>query len=89
MAVMDSTEAQLRFGSALSATTDPSHPGHPLYVGTRTGRGSTSTAGPPTSAVVSHHHHHHAPERPTFRSEMFSKGQIWRIYYFEILNRVF
>lgn len=28
---MDSTEAQLRFGSALSETTDQSHPGHPLH----------------------------------------------------------
>ena len=29
--VMDSTEAQLRFGSALSETTDPNHPSHPLH----------------------------------------------------------
>ena len=29
--VMDSTEAQLRFGSALSDTTDPSHPSHPMH----------------------------------------------------------
>ena len=28
---MDSTEAQLRFGSALSNTSDPSNPGHPLH----------------------------------------------------------
>lgn len=28
---MDSTEAQLRFGSALSDRTDPSHPSHPLH----------------------------------------------------------
>lgn len=28
---MDSTEAQLRFGAALSDTTDPSHPSHPLH----------------------------------------------------------
>ena len=27
---MDSTEAQLRFGSSLSDTTDPSHPVHPM-----------------------------------------------------------
>jgi E3 ubiquitin-protein ligase EDD1 len=27
MTVMDSTEAQLRFGSALAASTDPAHPG--------------------------------------------------------------
>ena len=30
MLVMDSTEAQLRFGSALSNSTDPNQPGHPL-----------------------------------------------------------
>ena len=29
--VMDSTEAQLRFGAALSETTDPSHPSHPMH----------------------------------------------------------
>ena len=28
---MDSTEAQLRFGSALSDVTDPAHPGHPMH----------------------------------------------------------
>ena len=30
MLVMDSTEAQLRFGSALVNSTDPNQPGHPL-----------------------------------------------------------
>ena len=39
MTVMDSTEAQLRFGSALSNSSDPSHPSHPLYASSR-GRGS-------------------------------------------------
>ena len=29
---MDSTEAQLRFGSALSNTTDTTSPSHPLHV---------------------------------------------------------
>ena len=29
MTILDSTEAQLRFGSALSSITDSSHPGHP------------------------------------------------------------
>ena len=29
--VMDSTEAQLRFGSVLSDTTDPTHPSHPMH----------------------------------------------------------
>ena len=28
--MLDSTEAQLRFGSALTETTDSSHPSHPL-----------------------------------------------------------
>ncbi|XP_014675920.1 PREDICTED: E3 ubiquitin-protein ligase UBR5-like [Priapulus caudatus] len=31
LTVMDSTEAQLRFGSALSSVTDPTHPQHPLF----------------------------------------------------------
>nr|XP_006821041.1 PREDICTED: LOW QUALITY PROTEIN: E3 ubiquitin-protein ligase UBR5-like [Saccoglossus kowalevskii] len=31
VAIMDSTEAQLRFGQALSSTTDPSHPSHPMH----------------------------------------------------------
>ncbi|XP_077989768.1 E3 ubiquitin-protein ligase UBR5-like [Glandiceps talaboti] len=31
VAIMDSTEAQLRFGQALNSTTDPSHPSHPLH----------------------------------------------------------
>lgn len=40
LTVMDSTEAQLRFGSALSNALDPSHPSHPLHSqNTRTGRG--------------------------------------------------
>ena len=30
MLVMDSTEAQLRFGSALANSTDPNQPGHPM-----------------------------------------------------------
>jgi len=29
--VMDSTEAQLRFGSILSSSTNPSHPSHPMH----------------------------------------------------------
>ena len=35
MTVMDSTEAQLRFGSALSNSSDPSHPSHPLHANSR------------------------------------------------------
>ena len=39
---MDSTEAQLRFGSALSNTSDPASPGHPLHTSnTRTTRERT------------------------------------------------
>ena len=40
MSVMDSTEAQLRFGTALSNNSDPSHPGHPLYTNSRSSRSS-------------------------------------------------
>ena len=42
--VMDSTEAQLRFGSALANSTDPNQPGHPMSTKT-TSRLTTSTAG--------------------------------------------
>ncbi|KAL3890879.1 hypothetical protein ACJMK2_003152 [Sinanodonta woodiana] len=31
ISILDSAEAQLRFGSALSSRTDPASPGHPLY----------------------------------------------------------
>jgi E3 ubiquitin-protein ligase EDD1 len=31
MSVMDSTEGQLRFGSALTHSSDPTHPAHPLH----------------------------------------------------------
>ena len=41
MTVMDSTEAQLRFGSALTNSTDPNQPGHPL---SRTSTGSRMTS---------------------------------------------
>lgn len=68
MTVMDSTEAQLRFGSALAASTDPAHPGHPLYVGSRSGRGGASVGGSGIVGSSSSHHHHHAGDRPTFSS---------------------
>lgn len=32
LTVMDSTEAQLRFGASLTHSTDPSHPLHPLHL---------------------------------------------------------
>ena len=35
MTIMDSTEAKLRFGSALANVSDPAHPGHPLYTNPR------------------------------------------------------
>ena len=41
MTVMDSTEAQLRFGSALTNSTDPNQPGHPL---SRSSTGSRMTS---------------------------------------------
>lgn len=31
MAIMDSTEAQLRFGASLTQSSDPQHPRHPLH----------------------------------------------------------
>ena len=71
----DSTEAQLRFGSALAASTDPAHPGHPLFVGSRSGRVSTS-AGTASGSLASHHHH--ATDRPTFRLvSLLSFHLIW------------
>jgi len=44
MTVMDSTEAQLRFGSALSNASDPNHPQHPLHAQNR-GGGSAGGGG--------------------------------------------
>ncbi|CAG5118736.1 unnamed protein product, partial [Candidula unifasciata] len=45
VAVMDSTEAQLRFGSALSNNSDPSCPQHPLHASYT--RNQRERAGPP------------------------------------------
>lgn len=36
MAIMDSTEAQLRFGASLTQSSDPQHPRHPLHLTTNT-----------------------------------------------------
>ena len=47
MSVLDSTEAQLRFGSALAGSTDPSNPSHPMFATSRisrTNNGGSSTA---------------------------------------------
>ncbi|XP_054273224.1 E3 ubiquitin-protein ligase UBR5 isoform X2 [Macrosteles quadrilineatus] len=43
LTVMDSTEAQLRFGASLTQSSDPTHPGHPLHhnPGTSSGSGNT------------------------------------------------
>ena len=58
MAVLDSTEAQLRFGSALSGATDPSHPSHPLFTTTRSAR-TSSNVGSGASVVGSTSNSHH------------------------------
>lgn len=46
LSVMDSTEAQLRFGASLTHSSDPSHPLHPMHpTSSTTGSGPTTTAG--------------------------------------------
>jgi hypothetical protein len=46
ISVMDSTEAQLRFGSVLSSVTSPAHPSHPLHTSFVRGlRAAPGTAG--------------------------------------------
>ena len=49
--VMDSTEAQLRFGSALSENTEPSHPNHPLYASYMRTQREARHATPPNSST--------------------------------------
>ncbi|XP_066547011.1 E3 ubiquitin-protein ligase UBR5 isoform X4 [Amia ocellicauda] len=44
VSIMDSTEAQLRYGSALSSAGDPGHPSHPLHVSQHSGRRERMTA---------------------------------------------
>uniref|UniRef100_A0A8C2CXR6 Ubiquitin protein ligase E3 component n-recognin 5 n=1 Tax=Cyprinus carpio TaxID=7962 RepID=A0A8C2CXR6_CYPCA len=44
VSIMDSTEAQLRYGSALSSAGDPGHPSHPLHASQHTGRRERMTA---------------------------------------------
>lgn len=44
---MDSTEAQLRFGAALTQSSDPTHPGHPLHSSTTGGSSSSSSSSLP------------------------------------------
>ena len=50
MTVMDSTEAQLRFGSALTNSTDPNQPGHPLSRSSTASRMASTSQDPPTSS---------------------------------------
>lgn len=44
VSIMDSTEAQLRYGSALSSAGDPGHPSHPLHASQNSGRRERMTA---------------------------------------------
>ncbi|TRY88597.1 hypothetical protein DNTS_029996 [Danionella cerebrum] len=44
VSIMDSTEAQLRYGSALSSAGDPGHPSHPLHALQHAGRRERMTA---------------------------------------------
>uniref|UniRef100_A0A8C9R671 E3 ubiquitin-protein ligase UBR5 n=1 Tax=Scleropages formosus TaxID=113540 RepID=A0A8C9R671_SCLFO len=44
VSIMDSTEAQLRYGSALASAGDPSHPSHPLHAAQHAGRRERMTA---------------------------------------------
>lgn len=48
MAIMDSTEAQLRFGASLTQSSDPQHPRHPLHSITNT----TNNTLPTTSSGI-------------------------------------
>ena len=41
---MDSTEAQLRYGSALASAGDPGHPNHPLHASQNSARRERMTA---------------------------------------------
>lgn len=51
MAIMDSTEAQLRFGASLTQSSDPQHPRHPLHSTTTTNNTNTNTI-PTTSSGI-------------------------------------
>jgi len=51
MAIMDSTEAQLRFGASLTQSSDPQHPRHPLH-STTTTNSNTTNAIPATSSGI-------------------------------------
>jgi len=49
MAIMDSTEAQLRFGASLTQSSDPQHPRHPLH---STTTANTTNTMPSTSSGI-------------------------------------
>ncbi|XP_046667814.1 E3 ubiquitin-protein ligase UBR5 isoform X3 [Homalodisca vitripennis] len=51
LTVMDSTEAQLRFGASLTHSSDPTHPGHPLHH--NPGGGASSGANTLSLSVLS------------------------------------
>jgi len=51
MAIMDSTEAQLRFGASLTQSSDPQHPRHPLHSTTTPNTTNTNTI-PSTSSGI-------------------------------------
>lgn len=44
VSIMDSTEAQLRYGSALASAGDPGHPNHPLHASQNSTRRERMTA---------------------------------------------
>lgn len=44
VSIMDSTEAQLRYGSALASAGDPGHPNHPLHASQNSARRERMTA---------------------------------------------
>lgn len=56
LTVMDSTEAQLRFGGSLTDSADPSHPLHPLNnpptQSTNNTTGTTSTSSGSSTLVI-------------------------------------
>ena len=58
MSVLDSTEAQLRFGSALAGATDPTHPSHPLFASSRSRASTNGVPGTLGGTSTSHHGNH-------------------------------
>ena len=50
--VMDSTEAQLKFGAYLTNYTDPSHPLHPLNLNSQNNTTQSNSSGGNSAAAV-------------------------------------